>query len=114
MLRAILLVVALALPAAAGAKHFRWATQGDAASMDPHAQNEGVTNQLNQMVYEQLRMYDREMRLVPWLATRWENPTPTTWIFHLRRGVKFHDGSPLTADDVVFSFDRAKQTQASF
>jgi peptide/nickel transport system substrate-binding protein len=114
MLRAILLLLALSFPLAAPAKHFRWATQGDAASMDPHAQNEGVTNQLSQMVYEQLAMYDREMRLVPWLATSWDNPSPTTWIFHLRRDVKFHDGSPFTADDVVFSFERAKETQASF
>jgi peptide/nickel transport system substrate-binding protein len=112
--RLILLCFALALLPAQAARHFRWASQGDAASLDPHAQNESVTNQINAMVYEQLLQYDREMKLVPWLATSWENPEPNRWVFHLRQGVKFHDGSPLTADDVVFSFERAKYTTASF
>jgi peptide/nickel transport system substrate-binding protein len=94
--------------------NFRWATQGDAASLDPHAQNENLTNQINAMVYEQLLQYDKDMKLVPWLATSWENPSPNEWIFHLRRDVKFHDGTPFTADDVVFSFERVKTTIASF
>jgi len=96
------------------ATNFRWATQGDAASLDPHAQNEGLTNQINGMVYERLVDYDQQMKLVPRLATSWENPEPTRWVFHLRKGVKFHDGTPLTADDVAFSFERAKSTTASF
>ena len=112
--RLVLVCFALALLPCEAARHFRWASQGDAASLDPHAQNENVTNQINSMVYEQLLQYDREMKLVPWLATSWENPEPNRWIFHLRQGVKFHDGSPLTADDVVFSFERAKYTTASF
>jgi len=111
--RLLLLCLALAL-LPSEARNFRWASQGDAASLDPHAQNEGLTNQINGMVYEQLLQYDRNMKLGPWLATSWENPEPTRWIFHLRKGVKFHDGTPLTADDVVFSFERAKFTTASF
>jgi peptide/nickel transport system substrate-binding protein len=98
----------------AHAANFRWATQGDATSLDPHAQNENVTNQINSMVYEQLLQYDKEMKLVPWLATSWENPSPNKWIFHLRRDVKFHDGTPFTADDVVFSFERVKGAVSSF
>jgi peptide/nickel transport system substrate-binding protein len=94
--------------------NFRWATQGDASSLDPHAQNENLTNQINAMVYEQLLQYDKDMKLVPWLATSWENPGPDKWIFHLRRDVKFHDGTPFTADDVVFSFERVRTTVASF
>ncbi|HEX7558191.1 MAG TPA: ABC transporter substrate-binding protein, partial [Usitatibacter sp.] len=98
----------------AHAANFRWATQGDATSLDPHAQNENLTNQINSMVYEQLLQYDKEMKLVPWLATSWENPSPNKWIFHLRRDVKFHDGTPFTADDVVFSFERVKGAVSSF
>ena len=113
-MRVWLLCIALMLGTAAQAKNFRWASQGDAASMDPHAQNENVTNQLAAMVYEPLLQYDKQMKLVPALATSWENPEPTKWLFHLRRGVKFHDGTPFTADDVVFSFERAKHTTASF
>ncbi|MGZ5039007.1 MAG: ABC transporter substrate-binding protein [Usitatibacter sp.] len=113
-LRSLLACLALILPLLAPAKNFRWASQGDAASLDPHAQNENVTNQINSMAYETLLAYDKEMKLVPWLATSYENPEPNRWVFHLRRGVKFHDGAPLTAEDVVFSFDRAKTTTGSF
>jgi peptide/nickel transport system substrate-binding protein len=109
---ALLCLALVLLPAEA--KHFRWASQGDASSLDPHAQNENLTNQINGMVYEQLLQYDRQSKLVPWLATSWENPEPTRWIFHLRKDVKFHDGTPLTAEDVVFSFERARYTTASF
>ncbi|MBI2910958.1 MAG: ABC transporter substrate-binding protein [Chloroflexi bacterium] len=48
--------------------------------------------------------YRKENKVVPFLAERWEQPDDTTYIFHLRKGVKFHDGQPMTADDVVFSF----------
>ncbi len=113
-MRIVALCLALLLSLAAPAKNFRWASQGDASSMDPHAQNENVTNQLSAMVYENLLQRDKQMKLVPWLATSYENPEPTRWIFHLRQGVKFHDGTPFTADDVVFTFQRAKTTTASF
>jgi peptide/nickel transport system substrate-binding protein len=112
--RTLLAGIALIACLAADAKNFRWATQGDASTLDPHAQNENLTNQINAMAYESLLQYDKEMRLVPWLATSWENPAPNTWIFHLRRDVKFQDGTPFTADDVVFSFERVKTTAASF
>src|SRR6185369_6953984 len=113
-LRILLLALMLLLPLAAPARHFRWASQGDATSLDPHAQNENVTNQLNAMVYETLLTYDKQMKLVPALATAYENPQSNRWVFHLRNGVKFQDGTPFTADDVVFSFERAKLTTASF
>jgi peptide/nickel transport system substrate-binding protein len=48
------------------------------------------------------------MEIDPALAERWENPSPTVWRFHLRQGVKFTDGTPFTADDVVFSFQRVR------
>jgi peptide/nickel transport system substrate-binding protein len=113
-IRTLLVCVLLALSGPSLAKHFRWASQGDAATLDPQAQNEGLTNTINAMAYEPLVQYDKEMRIRPALAVSWENPSPTTWIFKLRPGVKFQDGSPFTADDVVYSFERAKTTTASF
>lgn len=57
-------------------------------------------------MFNTLVKFDANMKIVPDLATSWSNPDPTTWEFKLRKGVKFHDGSELTADDVVFTFQR--------
>jgi peptide/nickel transport system substrate-binding protein len=91
----------------AHAKTLRWASQGDPQTADPYSQNEGLTNMFSQAVHDTLVMRDNRLNLVPGLATGWQQVNPTTWRFTLRQGVKFHDGSPFTADDVVFSFERA-------
>jgi len=102
---ALLTVTLAASPAAA--KTLRWASRGDIQTMDPYSQNESLTNNFSQLIHDVLVERDRDMKLVPRLATSWTNVNPTTWRFTLRDGVKFHDGSPFTADDVVFSFERA-------
>ena len=108
-LRRISLAVAtaLALSGAASAKTFRIADQGDALSMDPHSLNESLQLTFTGNIYEPLVARDKKLALVPGLATKWSQVNPTTWRFELRRGVPFHDGTPFTADDVVFSFNRA-------
>ena len=59
------------------------------------------------MIYEPFVAADSAMQPIPWLAESWEtNPEATEWTFKVRQGVKFHDGSPLTADDVVYTFRR--------
>jgi peptide/nickel transport system substrate-binding protein len=90
------------------ARTLRWAGRGDMQTTDPHSQNENLTNNINALVYEHLVTRDRHLALVPALATSWEQVDPTTWRFRLRPGVKWHDGSAFTADDVVFSFERAR------
>ena len=112
--RVLLVCALLGVCTVAGARNFRWASQGDAATMDPHAQNETFNNSVNEFVYEALSTRGKKMEIVPLLATSWTNTAPTKWIFNLRRGVKFHDGSTFTADDVVFSFNRARESGASF
>jgi peptide/nickel transport system substrate-binding protein len=57
-------------------------------------------------IFNTLVKFDADMKIVPDLATSWTNPDPTTWEFKLRKGVKFHDGSEMTAEDVVFTFQR--------
>src|SRR5690606_19481209 len=105
---AVILVAAIVLPTASQAKTLRWAGRGDILTMDPHAQNEGLTNTISSYVYEPLVAYDQHFKIVPGLAVSWEQPAPTIWRFALREGVKFHDGTPFTANDVVFSIQRAR------
>ncbi len=109
--RVILLCVALCVPGAAWSKNLRWSSQGDATTQDPHGQDESFTKSINAMVYERLFQPGKDMSAAPWLATSWKLASPTTRVVTLRRGVKFHDGSTLTADDVVFSFERAAKSR---
>ncbi len=100
----------LAALVACGLTHaatLRVANQGDATSMDPHSLNESLQLSITGNVYEPLVGRDKKLGLEPALATKWAQTSPTVWRFDLRKGVKFHDGSALTADDVVFSFGRA-------
>jgi peptide/nickel transport system substrate-binding protein len=100
--------VSLAIAAAASqAVTLRVSNQGDVQSMDPHSLNETLQLSFTASVYEPLVGRDRKMGLVPLLATKWTQASPTVWRFDLRRNVKFHDGTPFTADDVVFTFKRA-------
>ncbi len=111
------LFIAAALSAAlisAGvmATPLRWASAGDPLTMDPHSQNEGLTNSMNGQVYEKLLRRDKKLQLVPSLATEWKQTDALTYVFKLRPNVKFHDGSVMTADDVVFSVERAKHANS--
>jgi peptide/nickel transport system substrate-binding protein len=94
--------------AGALAPTFRYANQGDALSMDPHSLNEGVQISTLANVYEGLVARGRGLELVPALATNWKQTAPTIWRFDLRKGVTFHDGTPFTADDVIFSWQRSR------
>ncbi|WP_295313727.1 ABC transporter substrate-binding protein [Roseobacter sp.] len=95
----------------ASAETLRWARAGDALTLDPHAQNEGPTHTVRHQIYEPLIIRDVTGAFEPALATEWgpSEADPNVWVFTLREGVKFHDGADFTAEDVVFSFERAKQ-----
>ena len=104
------LAIASAFPAVAAAKNFRWASSGDVTTQDPHGQDETFTKSINQMIYERLFQPGKDMFAKPWLATGYKVVSPTKRVITLRRDVKFHDGSAMTADDVVFSFERAAKS----
>ncbi len=107
----VLTPVAFALAAmsvAASAATLRVANQGDALSMDPHSLNESLQLSVTGNVFEPLVTRGRDFKLAPALATDWKQTSPTVWHFNLRKGVTFHDGTPFTADDVIFSYERAK------
>lgn len=101
---------------AADANTLRWARVGDALTLDPHSANEGPTSTLLHHIYETLVERATDGSLVPRLATEWSiHPDdPTVWVFKLRQGVKFHDGSDFTAEDVVFSVERVRAESSDF
>jgi peptide/nickel transport system substrate-binding protein len=102
-------IAAAAFAMTAQAQTLRFASQGDPQTLDPYSQNESFTNSVNSQVYEYLVNRDKQLNLVPGLATSWEQVSPLKWRMKIRQGVKFHDGTPLTVDDVVFSINRAKE-----
>ncbi len=105
-----LFVAALAivgLHAAADGKTLRFASAFDPNSLDPHSLALLYQTRVVTQIYEGLVNRDREYRLEPSLAVSWRAISPTAWRFVLRPNVRFHDGAPFTADDVVFSIERA-------
>ena len=108
------LLVALILAASvvpigpAGAVSIKLARSGDSLSLDPHAQNEGATHNLNHQIFEPLVRRHHDGSLVATLAVSWAiTSDPRVWEIKLRDGVQFHDGTKFTADDAVFSIKRA-------
>ena len=111
---ALALALAAGVPAAEAKNTLRWSSQGDALTADPHAQNEGPTNSASLNVYDPLIRRNSKSALEPSLALSWKPINPTTWEFKLRQNVKFQDGTPFTADDVVFSIGRVKEPSSDF
>jgi len=114
LIRLLLTAVLLFGFSSAGANTIKWSMAGDSLTLDPHAQNEGPTTQVSRQVYEALVTRGLDMQIGPQLATKWKAVDATTWYFFLREDVKFHDGSYMTSEDVVFSIIRAQQPTSDF
>lgn len=78
----------------------------EAVGLDPNLVTAFSSFRRIELMYDTLVRYDDQGKLVPDLASSWDVPDPTTYIFHLRHGVKFHDGSELTSADVAFTIQR--------
>jgi peptide/nickel transport system substrate-binding protein len=78
--------------------------QSSPNNFDPRVGTDEVSQRVSQLVFSPLMTLDENLRVVPSLAARLENPDPVTYLAHLRRGVRFHDGHELTAADVVYTF----------
>jgi peptide/nickel transport system substrate-binding protein len=96
------------------AKTLRWAYMGDVLSMDPYSYRESFTISFLQHIYDPLVRYNSDLKKEPCLATSWTLVDPKVWRFNLRKGVKFHNGNPFTADDVVASIKRAIHPNSPF
>ena len=108
---AMALAVAGALPA--GAQELKVGLANEPTAIDPHYHNLTPNNALTASIFDALILQDDRQRLLPGLATSWKALDATTWEFTLRQGVKWHDGKPFTADDVLFSFERAPEVPNS-
>jgi peptide/nickel transport system substrate-binding protein len=115
LLRRALLALSLAAAASVVAAPaqpglaLRVASAFDPQTMDPHALALLYHSRVAFQIYESLVSRDERYRLEPALALSWQAVAPTVWRFKLRPGVKFHDGAPFTADDAVFSLERARE-----
>jgi peptide/nickel transport system substrate-binding protein len=105
------LAIGMALSAAdpaAAENVLRWGNADDAKTADPHSYSDIDSDSVMQQIYDTLVALDSDMAVADHLAVAWKPLDPTTWEFELRRGVRFHDGTPFTAEDVVFSIRRAQ------
>ncbi|QBE50065.1 ABC transporter substrate-binding protein [Leucobacter triazinivorans] len=100
--------ITTSLPAATGqAERVSWALYNEPSSLDPIKISDFPIQQVVTNVCESLLKLTPDMTIVPNLAESWENPEPTVWVYHLRDGVTFHNGGTMTAEDVVYSMQRA-------
>ncbi|HEX2632606.1 MAG TPA: ABC transporter substrate-binding protein [Bradyrhizobium sp.] len=113
LLAAALVSIASFVISPVSAQTLRYANQGDLKSLDPYTLKETTTIAHHAHVYEGLVTRDKNLKIVPALAESWETLTPTHWRFHLRKNVKFHNGDPFTADDVIFSATRVRDPKGS-
>ncbi|UTV27797.1 ABC transporter substrate-binding protein [Photobacterium atrarenae] len=103
-------LMAAGLSFSAAAADIKVAYDADPVSLDPHEQLSGGTLQMSHMVFDPLIRFTQDLDFEPRLAESWERVDDTTFRFSLRKGVKFHSGNELTADDVVWTFDRLKRS----
>jgi peptide/nickel transport system substrate-binding protein len=115
---AICSAVALAVMGLAStvqAKPFKWSSASDIPTLDIHSQNNALGNGVHAAIFDSLVYYNSTtFKPEAQLATSWRDVTPTQVRFTLRSGVKFSDGSPLTADDVVYSLSRAMTKTSNY
>ncbi len=88
--------------------------QGEPQTVDPFRSADYTPNMINSNLCETLLVQAPDFRIKPNLATSYANPDPTTWVYKLRSGVTFWDGSPMTADDVVWSMQHNMTDKSSF
>src|SRR5579884_2492033 len=75
------------------------------ANLDPRIGTDAFSERIDELLFDSLVRKDEHFVLHPWVAQSWDIPNPLTYIFHLRHGVRFHDGRPVTAKDVKWSID---------
>jgi len=113
LLGAVTIAIAAFVAVPASGQELKIAVAADVTSVDPHFFNLFPNNNVAEHIFDKLVQMDPDSRMIPGLATSWKAIDDKTWEFKLRKGVRFHDGSELTAEDVVYSIDRVPQVPNS-
>lgn len=74
-------------------------------NLDPRIGTDSISEHIDGLIFDSLVAHDQRLNIVPDLARKWETPDPLTYVFHLNKGLKFHDGQPLTSADVKYTFE---------
>jgi peptide/nickel transport system substrate-binding protein len=106
-------IASIALCGSAVAADLKIGVGSEVTTLDPHFFHLTPNTEIDKLIYSGLITQDANLKVVPDLAASWRTTDPTHWEFKLRPGVKWQDGSPLTADDVVFSYQRARNVPNS-
>ena len=109
----LILFVSILLSNLSFAKDLTVGLKSEPSSIDPHYHNLGPNNAFATHIFGTLVGSDENQQHYPDLATSWKPINDTTWEFKLRKGVKWHDGSDFTADDVMFTAQRAPNVPKS-
>ncbi len=105
-----LLLILVGFTGIATAKTLKLAMDADPVSLDPHMQLSGGMLQYSHLVFDPLVRWNKDTKIEPRLATKWERIDDKTVRFYLKKGVKFHSGNELTADDVIWTVNRLKKS----
>ncbi len=103
-------ILSVGLMTSVSAASLKIAYDADPVSLDPHEQLSGATLQMSHMLFDPLVRWNKDLSFEPRLAEKWEQIDDKTMRFHLRKGVKFHSGNDFTAADVIFTFNRLKES----
>ena len=104
---------AVAFSWSASAADLKLGVSSEVTTLDPHYFHLTSNTEIDKLIYSGLITQDTNLKVIPDLAESWRNVDPTHWEFKLRQGVKWQDGSPFTADDVVFTYQRARNVPNS-
>jgi peptide/nickel transport system substrate-binding protein len=105
--RTLLVAAAVAVASPVLAQELKIGLAAEPSAMDPHFHNLSPNNAMLSHIFERLVETDPQNKLVPGLAESWKTINDTTWEFRLRKGVNWHDGTPFTAEDAIFTVERA-------
>ncbi len=106
-------VVAMSAAVPLAAQEITVALGSEPTALDPHFHDLGPNNAMGEHMFESLVGLDASIQPYPELATGWELRDPNTWVFTLRQGVRFTNGDPFTADDVLFTICRIMNNETS-